>query len=156
MTSSKASSKVMHEEQYRWQGVDEQAYKTEGSHFSGAHRQVLLGVHPEETGISFETRYFEIEPGGYTSLEHHAHAHVVIILRGQAEVVLDRSIHQVEPYDCIYIAPHSLHQIIARSTNEPLGFLCIVDQQRDRPQLPDEESLNWLRSAPQVAERIHT
>mgnify|MGYP006424984239 CR=1 FL=1 len=154
MTEFKTTSKVLREQGYRWHGVAEQAYKTDGSHFSGARRQALVGINQDEPGISCETRYFEIEPGGYTSLEHHTHAHVVVILRGRAEVILDRTVHEVSPFDCIYIAPHSLHQIIASSVDELLGFLCLVDRHRDRPQPPDQESLDWLSQSPEVAARL--
>ncbi|BAU58823.1 cupin domain-containing protein [Halorhodospira halochloris] len=156
MSTSNTASKVLCEEDFRWQGVTEEAYKAQGTHFSGALRQVLVGPNPDEPGASFETRYFEVKPGGYTSLEHHAHAHVVVILRGQAEVILDRTVHTVSPFDCIYIHPHSVHQIIACCEQEPLGFLCIVDQCRDRPQLPDKETLDWLTKDPEVAARIRT
>jgi hypothetical protein len=32
-----------------------------------------------------------------------------------------------------------------------MGFLCMVNAERDRPQLPDEEDLRRLRSDPKVA-----
>lgn len=156
MSQSNTASKVFPEQAFRWQGIEEEAYKAQGTHFSGARRQVLIGGGSGEQGISFETRYFEVEPGGYTSLEHHAHGHVVVVLRGSVEIVLDQTVQQASPFDCIFIAPHSLHQLVATSQDEPLGFLCIVDQQRDPPQLPDKETLNRLSADPRVAARIRT
>jgi hypothetical protein len=45
------------------------------------------------------------------------------------------------------------HQFRA-SENEPLGFLCLVNAERDRPQLPGPEELRALRQNPAVAEFI--
>ncbi len=42
------------------------------------------------------------------------------------------------------------HQFRA-TRGEPLGFLCMVDAVRDRPQLPTEEDLAALRRDPAVA-----
>ncbi|MBK1735870.1 cupin [Halorhodospira abdelmalekii] len=153
-TSPAERSKVLHCKEFRWQGVEEEAYKAEGSHFSGARRQALIGVRPGEEAPAFETRYFELAPGGYTSLEQHAHAHVVIVLRGCGEVILDQRLERIEPFTCIYIAPHALHQLHATSEQEPLGFLCIVDRERDRPQYPDATTLAWLREIPKIARRL--
>jgi ribulose-bisphosphate carboxylase large chain len=93
-----------------------------------------------ETGerTAFHLRYFEIGPGGNTTLEHHQHEHVVVVLRGQGEVLLaEPSSSQPEVYtvgfgDTIYIAPWAIHQL-RNPGPEPFGFLCLVDAQRDRP-----------------------
>ena len=150
------TSRVLREQGYRGEGVEEEAYKAEGTHFSGARRQTLVGRSSGQQAPAFETRYFEVEPGGYTTLEHHEHTHVVIVVRGRAEVVLDDRVEAVAPLDCIYIAPHAWHQIHATGDDEPLGFLCIVDRDRDRPQRPDADDLARLRSEPAVARRIRT
>ncbi|MBI2536308.1 MAG: cupin domain-containing protein, partial [Gemmatimonadetes bacterium] len=42
--------------------------------------------------------------------------------------------HVITPYDCVYVAPGTTHQFRATGT-EPLGFLCMVDRVRDRPQV---------------------
>lgn len=148
-------SRVFRERDFRWQGVTEEAYKAEGTHFSGARRQTLVGAGAGGVSPGFETRYFEVDPGGYTSLEYHEHAHVVIIVRGRAEVVLGGALHAVEPIDCLYIAPNELHQLHATG-EEPLGFLCIVDGERDRPRRPDAETLARLCADPALAQRIRT
>ena len=149
-------SRILREQGFRWQGVEEAAYKPEGTHFSGARRQTLVGAPAGQEAPAFETRYFEVDPGGYTSLERHQHAHVVIILRGHAEVILDRRVAAARPLDCIYIAPWTWHQLHATDPDEPLGFLCSVDRDRDHPERPDAEALDRLCADPAVARRIRT
>src|SRR3954468_515192 len=61
---------------FRWQGVEEKPYK-QGGGWEGVAR------FPLAARDGFELRYFEIAPGGYSSLEKHEHAHVVIALRGR-------------------------------------------------------------------------
>ncbi|MCG5541198.1 MULTISPECIES: cupin domain-containing protein [unclassified Halorhodospira] len=150
------ASRVLREQGYRWEGIEEEAYKAEGTHFSGARRQTLVGRPSGQEAPAFETRYFEVEPGGYTTLERHEHTHVVIVVRGRAEVVLDNRVEVVTPLDCVYIAPRAWHQIHATGGDEPLGFLCIVDRDRDRPQRPDGDDLAGLCAEPAVARRIRT
>jgi hypothetical protein len=42
------------------------------------------------------------------------------------------------------------HQFRA-DPDQPLGFLCMVNAERDRPQLPTESDLATLRAIPNVA-----
>ena len=77
-------------------------------------------------------RYFEIAPGGFSSLEQHAHEHAVIVLRGTGEVRLGESLYSLEFGDAVYVAPHETHQF-RNSSSEPFGFLCIVDTRRGAP-----------------------
>ena len=118
---------------FRWNGVDLEPYKLAahgGGEFRGASRQVLIGNLGEQ--VKFHVRYFELQAGGFTSLERHRHAHVVIGLRGRGRVqVADRKF-ALGPMDTIYIAPDQAHQLRA-SREEPFGFFCIVDARRDRP-----------------------
>jgi quercetin dioxygenase-like cupin family protein len=131
-------SKVVRGGGFRWEGVPVRDYKTEGSHFKAITRQTLVGEGPGEDAPGFVTRYFEILPGGYSSLERHRHPHVVLVIRGTGRVLLDREMHPVGPLDCVYIAPGSVHQFQA-AADEPLGFLCVVDRERDRPTLVDPD-----------------
>jgi mannose-6-phosphate isomerase-like protein (cupin superfamily) len=138
-------SKVVKHSDFRWQGVPERAYKevAEGQ-FCGVVRQTLLGLGEGEEDLSFLTRYFEIAPGGWSSLERHQHPHAVIVLRGRGSVVLEGVEHPLEPFDCVYVAPGAPHQF--RAADEPLGFLCVVDRERDRPEPlegPGEPSAEW-------------
>jgi len=45
------------------------------------------------------------------------------------------------------------HQFRA-TTEEPLGFLCLVNSTRDRPERPDEASTAMLKALPKVGEFI--
>lgn len=127
-------SKVVRGRDYRWQGVPLRAYKDAGdgtARFSGVTRQTLLGEGEDEAALNFITRYFEVEPGGYSSLELHRHPHTVIVVRGRGRVLLDGVSHDLEPLDAVYVSPETPHQF--QALDEPLGFLCIVDRDRDRP-----------------------
>ena len=125
-------SKVVRAAAYDWEGVAVRDYKAEGDHFKGISRRTLLGEAEGEQPLNFLTRYFEIEPGGYSSMEYHQHPHAVIVLRGSGEVLLGRSSHAIGLHDCVFVAPGTTHQFRATG-GEPLGFICIVDRRRDKP-----------------------
>jgi len=128
------SSKVLRSDGHRWSSVQLREYKTEGTHFKAISRQTLLGEGAGEESLNFVTRYFEIQPGGYSSLERHQHPHAVMVIRGSGQVVLGEEVHAIGPLDCVYVAPSAIHQFQATGS-EPLGFLCVVDRERDRPEL---------------------
>jgi len=118
---------------FRWDGVALQPYKSRtdnAGEFAGASRQVIAGDRGEP--IAFELRYFELAPGGFTSLERHRHCHVVIGLRGRGEVTIGARQHRVAPFDAIYIAPNRVHRLRAIG-RESFGFFCIVNRERDKP-----------------------
>src|SRR5438067_12207812 len=95
---------------FAWEGVEREAYKPEGSNFRDVTRQVLLGERPGEADLNFVTRYYELEPGGYSSLERHQHPHTVVVFRGAGKVILEDTVTEIRPYDCVYVAPNCLHQ----------------------------------------------
>ena len=67
---------------FRWEAVAHQPYKQDGSApFKDISRQVLF----HEDNLACELRYFEMDAGGYSTLERHEHAHAVMILRGHGE-----------------------------------------------------------------------
>ncbi len=152
---SENPSKIIRARDYRWQQVEQREYKTEGTHFKDITRQTLMGEGAGEQALSCLTRYFEIQPGGYSTLERHRHTHSVVIVRGRGEVILEDRVEPVGLHDCVYIAPDTFHQFHAVGS-EPLGFLCIVDRERDRPQLPSEADLARLNGVPAVAARLKT
>lgn len=126
-----ARSRVMRfHKDYRWDDVAALEYKAPADHWCGITRMVLVGDRGESTG--FDVRYFEIAPGGFSSLESHAHEHAVVVLRGRGEVQLGDEVHEVGFGDAVYVAPHEVHQL-RNPSQEPFGFLCIVDRQRDTP-----------------------
>ena len=145
-------AKIIRSENYRWD-VPLKEYKTDGTGFRDITRQTILGEAEGEERLNFLTRYFEVQPGGYSSLEHHEHPHAVVIIRGEGEVILKDRVEPVGLHDCVYISPHTYHQFHATGA-EPLGFLCIVDRERDRPQVPGDTDLENLRKHPDVAKRL--
>ncbi|MGE5339142.1 MAG: cupin domain-containing protein [Gemmatimonadota bacterium] len=121
---------------FRWQAVERLRYKEEGSApFKDITRQVLFSQ-PDQ---ACELRYFEIAPGGYSTLERHEHTHAVLILRGRGSVRIDGDTQPVGERDLVTIDPMTWHQFCA-GADSPLGFLCLVSKERDRPQLPDDTS----------------
>jgi quercetin dioxygenase-like cupin family protein len=138
------SSKVIKCHDFRWEAVAVKEYKAAGAPFKDVTRQTLLGEGAGEEALDFIVRYFEVQPGGYSTLERHQHPHAVVILRGTGRVVLGERSYAIAPYDCVYVAPGMLHQFQATG-GDPLGFLCTVDRVRDRPQLPSEEELRAMQ-----------
>jgi ribulose-bisphosphate carboxylase large chain len=116
---------------YRWEGRGVEAYaRDESTDFSGITRQSLTGTFGENT--AFDLRYFEIAPGGYSSLERHAHEHVIIGARGEGVLRLGELEQRIAEHDIAYVRPQQVHRLYNRS-DRPFGFYCIVDHHRDRP-----------------------
>lgn len=137
---------------YEWDGVPRQPYKEDGAApFRSISRQVLFS----ERALGCELRYFEMAPGGYSTLERHEHVHAVMILRGHGTCLLGDTVREVGPLDLVTIPSWTWHQFRARS-DEALGFLCMVNVERDRPVLPSPEDLERLRAIPAVAKFLTT
>jgi mannose-6-phosphate isomerase-like protein (cupin superfamily) len=131
----------------RWNGVDVRAYKQEGTApFRDVTRQVLF----DDPGLGCQLRYFEVAPGGHTTLERHEHSHAVVIQHGRGTCLVGERIEPVAPFDLVEVPPLTWHQFCA-DANVPLGFLCMVNAVRDRPQLPDAHALAVLRANPAIA-----
>jgi mannose-6-phosphate isomerase-like protein (cupin superfamily) len=132
---------------YRWEGVDELPYKDDGrALFKSITRQVLFSD-PEMHG---ELRYFEMAPGGFSTLERHQHMHAVLILRGRGHCLVGDDVRAIETRDLISVPPMAWHQFRA-TRGEPLGFLCMVNATRDKPQLPSSEDLAKLEGNAKIA-----
>jgi len=132
---------------FRWDGVAYMPYKEDGSApFKDISRQVLF----HEQDLNCELRYFEMAAGGYSTLERHEHAHAVMILRGSGQCMVGGTVRAVKQFDLVSIPAWSWHQFRA-TAGEPLGFLCMVNVLRDRPQLPTPEELAALQADPAVA-----
>ncbi len=117
-----------------WDGRPAAAYKTgQTLPFRDVVRHELIGQFGEQT--DFDLRYFEIAPGGYSSLEKHVHTHAVICVRGQGTLAVGDEIVKLKAMDVAYVPPLKVHQLRNEAT-EPFGFFCIVDHERDRPQAP--------------------
>jgi quercetin dioxygenase-like cupin family protein len=132
---------------FRWDGVAHQPYKQDGgSSFKDISRQVLF----REDTLGCELRYFEMDAGGRSSLERHEHAHAVVILRGSGDCLVGDQVRSVRPLDLVSIPAWAWHQFRA-TQGEKLGFLCMVNVERDRPQLPTEDDLVHLKAISPVA-----
>jgi quercetin dioxygenase-like cupin family protein len=119
---------------FRWEGVDLLKYKADGSApFRDITRQVLF-AQPDQAA---ELRYFEIAPGGYSTLERHQHTHAVLVLRGRGSVCIADETREIAERDLVTVDPLTWHQFHA-AADSPLGFLCLVARERDRPQLPQD------------------
>lgn len=136
---------------YRWEEIPTQPYKETVADWARAVRCVLVGAGQEAT--DFHLRYFEVAPEGYTSLETHAHAHVIVTLRGKGIVIAGQRRFDVTAFDAVYIAPGDPHQFV-NAGSEPFGFLCIVDAVRDRPRSLTAEEIERLRRNPRLRDVI--
>ena len=121
-----------HEGSYHWEGVDVLAYKQEGSApFKDVTRQVLF----DDSAMQAQLRYFAVAAGGHTTLERHEHVHNVMVIRGRGTCQVGEQAYAIGEKDLIAVPPMTWHQFRA-AADAALGFLCLVNQERDRPQLP--------------------
>ncbi len=134
--SSRVSKVIHHAGDFVWPEAVRRVYKDEGESWRGVTRTALVGG-SEGTPVPFQLRYFEVETTGFSSLEKHEHEHVVVIVRGRGEVRLGGRRESVSFGDVVYIAPWEVHQFTNPEGPEPLGFLCMVPAERDRPVLVD-------------------
>ncbi|HET9578953.1 MAG TPA: cupin domain-containing protein, partial [Usitatibacter sp.] len=79
----------------------------------------------------------EVAPGGWTTLERHEHVHAVMVIRGSGQCLVGDEAYEIGTHDLVSVPPLTWHQFRA-APGEPLGFLCLVASERDRPQLPAE------------------
>ena len=73
-----------------------------------------------------------------------------MILRGAADVLVGGEVRPVKQFDLVRIPPMTWHQFRTKG-DEPMGFLCMVNVERDKPQLPTAEEVEQLKSDPVVA-----
>lgn len=134
------------EEDYTWEGVTKLVYKEDGSPFKDVTRQVLFDG---AFDLPVQFRYFEVGEGGYSTLEHHEHTHMVMIFRGSGQALLGERVQDVKCGDVLVIPSHTMHQFRANN-GEKLGFLCLVNQERDKVKLPTEEELNNMNKVEEI------
>ena len=109
-------------------------------------RQVLSEGSPD---LFAELRYFEVAPGGHSTLERHEHVHLVLIGRGGGHCLVGGEVSAVKALDAVIIPPLTWHQFRATGA-EPLGFFCVVASERDRPQLPSAADMEALSLDPAI------
>lgn len=116
---------------FRWRGVALEHYRGfAGAAPGGATRQVLMAG-SAGAAIRFDVRYFELAPLAHTRFETHAHAHVVMAVRGTGRVRLGGRWVRLGRFGACYVAPGAAHQL-HNDGRRRFGFLCIVDAERDR------------------------
>ncbi len=116
---------------WNWAGRQSSPYKDATDlAFRGVRRVELVGKFGERTRC--DLRYFEVEPGGHTSLERHVHTHIVIGARGEGVLALGERRLPLRPWDVACVGPLESHQL-RNESGAPFGFLCVVDHDRDRP-----------------------
>jgi mannose-6-phosphate isomerase-like protein (cupin superfamily) len=143
---SEKKSPVRRFSDFRWEKTDLLAYKEEGAApFKAITRQTLF----RDPALKGELRYFEMATGGYSTLERHEHMHAVLILRGEGQVMVGGEVFDISHNDLVTINPMTWHQFRANG-GEPLGFLCMVNVERDKPQLPSEAERKAMEADPKV------
>ena len=131
-----------HTGDFHWEGVEVLRYKDEGSApFKDVTRQVLF----QDGNLPTQLRYFEVAPGGWTTLERHEHVHAVMVIRGRGQCLVGERAYEIGERDLVSVPPMTWHQFHAAS-DAPLGFLCLVAAERDRPQLPSADEAAQLQA----------
>lgn len=137
------SKVIRHQGNLTWQDIPLEPYKETTETWKGVTRRELSGKRGESQ--RFHVRYFEIAPGGYTTLEKHEHEHVVVPLRGRGEVQFGCYIYKVGLGDVVYVAPNDPHQFRnPEDAQEAFGFLCIVNAERDIPMTVDGSGFCYI------------
>lgn len=130
------SKLIRHLGGFEWEGVPLEDYKETTESWRGISRRELAGQRGES--MRFHVRYFEVKPGGFSTLEKHVHEHVVIPIRGRGEVQTGCFVYHVGFGDVVYVSPGDPHQFrCSEAADEPFGFLCVVNAERDRPEAVD-------------------
>ena len=142
---------------FQWAGIDAHAYKfaigdARGMGWRGVSRFTIGG--PPTEPSQFELRYFELAPGGYSSIEKHAHIHLIIVLRGRGKALIGAEVVDLAPHDIAYVPPSTPHRWI-NDGEEPFGFLCPVNAPRDAPQPLSDEEWKTLERNPVTAPYVY-
>jgi quercetin dioxygenase-like cupin family protein len=145
----RATRRLFDARSFRWQDIEPEAYKFalgdfRGMGWRGVTRFTLAG--PPTVSARFELRYFELAPGGYSSLEKHAHAHFIVTLRGTGKALVADHVYDLTPFDVMHVPALTPHRWL-NDGDKPFGFLCPVDARRDAPRpLSDEEWDRLMRN----------
>jgi len=137
---------------FTWENIDILKYKEEGAHFKAITRQILFEGNRDLPG---QLRYFDIAPGGYSTLERHNHEHVVMVIRGAGKALIGAEVISLDRFDIVHIPPRTWHQFQPVG-NDSLGFLCLVNKERDKPERPSKAELDEIKKSKAVAQFIKT
>ena len=136
---------------FSWAGVAVHPYKEDGgTHFKSITRQTLF---PGEEALPTELRYFEIAPGGHSTMERHDHLHVVVVIRGSGRVMVGDEIQEIGLHDVVHVPTQTWHQFQA-AEGDHLGFLCLVATDRDRPYRPQAPDLDAMSEEARAFVRV--
>src|SRR6187200_2674202 len=87
-----------HRGDFHWDGVEVLEYKQDaGTPFKDVTRQVLF----DATDPPAQLRYFEVAPGGWTTLERHNHVHAVMVIRGKGQCLVGDKAHDIALHDLV-------------------------------------------------------
>ena len=137
---------------FRWDAVPVHPYKEDQVDANGApvfktiSRQTLFN----DPALACDLRDFEMEADGYSTLERHEHAHAVMVFRGHGHCLLGSEIRPIGPHDLISIPAWTWHQF-RDTAGQSMGFLCMVNRIRDKPQIPTAAELAEIAADPAVA-----
>lgn len=144
--------KAFDQDTFSWEGVDTLVYKQDGSPFKDVTRQILFNG---AFDIPCQFRYFEVKPGGYSTLEHHEHTHMVMIFRGHGQCFLGDEIRDVKVGDFIEIPSNTVHQFRANK-GDYVGFLCLVNINRDKVKVVTPDEMEAMKQNPAVKEFLES
>lgn len=148
MEAKTQQQRVIRAKEHGWDGVPVEGYRPGAA--VGVERHTIVGTRKtdaSEPGPSKELRYFELARGAVSRLEKHEHEHFVIVKRGLGYAVVEDTLAEIGPNDVVYVGPLELHQFVNRG-DEPFGFYCFVDADRDFSQEPTQEDLDRLMASP--------
>ena len=105
--SDKTTTHRKAQEDFRWEGVELLPYKEDDrALFKSITRQVLFS----DPAMHGELRYFEVAPGGFSTLERHEHMHAVLILRGRGQCLVGDEVRPIETHDLVTVPALTWHQ----------------------------------------------
>ena len=73
-----------------------------------------------------------------------------MVVRGRGRVLVGNRLIEAHLHDLVLVPPRTWHQFRA-GDDEPLGFVCVVDCERNVPERPPAADLAALRRNPAVA-----
>ncbi|MBF8270614.1 MAG: Cupin 2 conserved barrel domain protein [Gammaproteobacteria bacterium] len=71
-------------------------------------------------------------------------------MRVTLHCLIDATVRPVKQYDLVSIPGLTWHQFRA-TRGTPLGFLCMVNAERDKPQLPSAQEMAAMAADPRLA-----
>lgn len=91
-------------------------------------------INPENGWEGHVMRLFELGQGGYSGDHSHDFQHIVMVVKGEGELILDGVVHPVKEGSFMYIPNNAQHQLRNTTTeNEVMRFMCIVPEYGHTP-----------------------